>query len=49
MLEKMNIAQVRKLSKYTMFLLMNVVLKYNEACTVGKQARFHDKRFLRDS
>ena len=35
--ETMNIAQVRKLSKYTMFLLMNVVLKDDEACAVGKQ------------
>ena len=35
--ETMNIAQVRKLSKYTMFLLLNVVFKYDETCTVLKQ------------
>ena len=35
--ETMNIAQVRKLSKYAMFLLLNVVFKYDEACTVLKQ------------
>ena len=35
--ETMNIDQVRKLSKYTMFLIMNVVPKDNETCTVLKQ------------
>ena len=43
--EIMNIAQVRKLSKYTMFFLMNVVLKDDDMHSV--ETRFHDRGFLK--